>query len=102
MTKLFIGLFFLFLSGCDSTSNISKKDTSPTKSPVTVSDILEKYTSIWMQMEGVVGTGEGLDQGKPCVKVFVSSETEAIKNKIPASLENIPIIIEVVGDIKAY
>jgi hypothetical protein len=54
-----------------------------------------------MQIEGVIGTGEGLDQGKPCVKVFVSSKTEAIK-KIPASVENIPIIIEVVGEIRAY
>jgi hypothetical protein len=101
MTKLFIALLFFLLSGCDSTSNISKKDnTTPTKT-VTVTNVLEQYSATWMQIEGVIGTGEGLDQGKPCVKVFVSFKTEAIK-KIPASVENIPIIIEVVGEIKAY
>jgi hypothetical protein len=101
MTKLFITLFFLFLSGCDSTSNISKKDTTTPAKTVTVTNVLEQYSASWMEIEGVVGTGEGLDQGKPCVKVLVSSKTEAIK-KIPASVENIPIIIEVVGEIKAY
>lgn len=99
MTKLFIAIFFLFLSGCDSTSNISKKDSiTPTKT-VTVSNILDQYSATWMEIEGVIGTGEGIDQGKPCVKVFVSSETEVIKRKIPASVENIPIILEVVGNV---
>lgn len=102
MAKLFIALFFLFLSGCDRTSNISKKDsTTPTKT-VTVTNVLEQNSAAWMQIEGVIGTGEGLDHGKPCVKVFVSSKTEAVGEKIPASVENIPIIIEVVGEIKAY
>jgi hypothetical protein len=102
MTKLFVILFFFCLSGCDSTSNISKKDsTTPTKT-VTVTNVLEQYTATWMQIEGVIGTGEGLDHGTPCVKVFVSSKTEAVDQKIPASVENIPIIIEVVGTIRAY
>ena len=101
MTKLFITIFFLFLSGCDSTSNISKKDTTTTTKTVTITNVLEQYTATWMQIEGVIGTGEGLDHGKPCVKVFVSSKTNAVDQKIPASVENIPIIVEVVGNVVA-
>ncbi len=101
MTKLVTFITVLFLMGCDSTSNISKKDTTTTKTTVTVSDILAKYSDTWMQVEGVVGTGEGRYQDKPCVKVFVESSTELIKKEIPSSVHGIPVVIEVTGEIRA-
>ncbi|HEY6171514.1 MAG TPA: hypothetical protein VIX80_04555 [Candidatus Kapabacteria bacterium] len=101
MTKLFTFITVLFLMGCDSTSNISKKDTTTTKTTMTVSEILEKYSDTWMQVEGVIGTGEGRYQDKPCVKVFVVSSTELIKKEIPSSVDGIPVVIEVTGEIRA-
>jgi len=100
MAMLFITIFSFFLLGCDSTSNISKKDTTTTKTTVTVSDVLKKYSGTWMQVEGVVGTGEGRYQDKPCVKVFVESSTELIKKEIPSSVEGIPVVVEVTGTIR--
>lgn len=54
-----------------------------------------------MKVKGVVGTGEGLHNNKPCIKVFVSSLNQTIKKEIPSSVNSFPVIIEIVGEVIA-
>ena len=49
---------------------------------------------------GVVGTGEGRCEGKPCIKVFVIKKTSDLDEKIPKNLDGYAVIIEEIGEIK--
>ncbi len=60
----------------------------------------ERFTNQVMKINGVVGTGTGLDAtGKLVVKVFVAS---ADVKGIPTSVDGIPVIIEETGEFTAF
>ena len=67
----------------------------------TIKEVLKKYTPIWMAIPDVIGTGIGLCDGKPCIKVYVLKLSKEIKDKIPQTIENYQVKIEVTGPIKA-
>ncbi len=55
-----------------------------------------------MSVSGVVGTGQGLCDDKPCIKIFVVKETPEMEQKIPRMLEGYPVVIEETGEIRAF
>ena len=65
-----------------------------------IEEVLEEHTAELMAIPGVVGTGIGEFEGKPCIKVFVVENTEELTNKIPSQVEG-PIIVEDTGEIRA-
>ena len=65
-----------------------------------VDEVLTKHTKTLMTIPGVVGTGEGRCEGKPCIKVFVIKKTSDLDEKIPKNLDGYEVIIEEVGEIK--
>ena len=67
----------------------------------TIKEVLKKHTTDLMSMPGVVGTGQGLCEGKPCIKVFVIEKTPDLDQKIPKTLGGYPVVIEETGPIKA-
>jgi hypothetical protein len=67
----------------------------------TIKEVLKKHTEELMSMPGVVGTGQGLCEGKPCIKVFVIEKTPDLDQKIPKTLDGYPVVIEETGPIKA-
>jgi hypothetical protein len=67
----------------------------------TIKEALKKHTKDLMSMPGVVGTGQGLCEGKPCIKVFVIKKTPDLDQKIPKTLDGYPVVIEETGEIKA-
>ncbi len=67
----------------------------------TIKEVLKKHTKDLMSMPGVVGTGQGLCEGKPCIKVFVIEKTPDLEQKIPKTLDGYPVVIEETGPIKA-
>ena len=69
----------------------------PTK---TIEEVLKEHTNELMSVSGVVGTGQGLCDNKPCIKIFVIRKTEALDQKIPDTLEGYPVMIEETGEIK--
>ena len=74
------------------------------KSPMaaeTIKEVLKKHTGELMALPGVVGTGQGLCEGKPCIKVFVIEKTPDLDQKIPKTLNGYPVAIEATGPIKA-
>jgi hypothetical protein len=67
----------------------------------TIKEVLKKHTRDLMSMPGVVGTGQGLCEGKPCIKVLVIEKTPDLDQKIPKTLDGYPVVIEETGPIKA-
>lgn len=67
----------------------------------TIKEVLKKHTKDLMSIPGVVGTGQGLCEAKPCIKVFVIKKTPDLDQKIPKTLDGYPLVIEETGEIKA-
>jgi len=67
----------------------------------TIEEVLSEYTRQWMSIPAVVGTAEGLDDGKPCIKVYVIEETPELRRKIPRALHGYPVVVEQTGEIRA-
>ena len=65
-----------------------------------IDSVLARHSAEWMSVPGVVGTGIGLCDASPCIKVFVEKRTAEIERRIPAGAEGHPVSIEVVGLIR--
>ena len=66
-----------------------------------IQEVLKKHTAELMSLPGVVGTAQGLCDGKPCIKVFIIEKTPELNRKIPETLEGYPVMIEETGEIRA-
>lgn len=67
----------------------------------TIEEVLKEHSSKLMSIPGVVGTGQSICNGQPCIKVFVSRKTEELERKIPKTLEGYPVVIQESGKFKA-
>lgn len=67
----------------------------------TIQEVQDAHTLEWMAIPGVVGTGIGLCDEDPCIKVFVARRTEEIEERIPEEVEGYPVRIEVSGEFRA-
>lgn len=66
-----------------------------------ISDILARHTGGLMAMPGVVGVGEGVFRGKPCILVFVAKKDAEALRRIPTSLDGYPVRVETSGEFRA-
>ncbi len=66
-----------------------------------ITEVLKEHTDELMAMSGVVGVGEGMYGGKPCIKVFVIKKSIKVVQDIPAYLEGYSVIIEESGEFRA-
>jgi hypothetical protein len=69
--------------------------------PPPIEEVLRTNTPGWMAVPGVVGTGIGVCDAVPCLKVFVAERTPEIREQIPRSVEGYPILVEVTGGFRA-
>lgn len=67
----------------------------------TIQEVLKEHTGELMAIPGVVGTGQGICDGKPCIKVYIIEMTPELSRKIPPFLEGYPVAIEETGEIRA-
>lgn len=67
----------------------------------TIQAVLKEHTDEWMSIPGVVGTGIGACEGKPCIRIFVVKKTPELLQKIPAKLEGFVVDVEETGQIRA-
>lgn len=65
-----------------------------------IEKVLKEHTQELMAIPGVVGTGQGLCDEKPCIKVFVIKKTPELDHKIHQILEGCPVAIEETGEIR--
>ena len=67
----------------------------------TIEAVLKQCTEELMGLPGVVGTGEGRRDGKPCVAVFVTRKTPTVVVRIPSELGGYPVEVEKTGEFGA-
>ena len=66
-----------------------------------IEEVLKQHTDTLMSFSGVVGTGQGLHEGKHCIKVFVTELTPELKKMIPKQLDGYAVVIEETGVFKS-
>ena len=66
-----------------------------------IETVLKEHTDNLMALPGVVGTGQGLSDGKPCIRVFVLKKTPALLDKIPSTIDGYPVVVDETGVIRA-
>jgi hypothetical protein len=88
---------FSFLAG-------EKIDSRPERNPMAtklIEEVLRANARKMMSIPGVIGVGQGLCEGNPCIKVFVIKRTPELDQKIPKTLADYQVLIEEIGKIKA-
>ena len=63
--------------------------------------VLKEHTDRLMALPGVVGTAQGLCDGKPCIKVFVVKKAPELLDQIPNVLEGYTVEVQETGVIQA-
>ena len=54
-----------------------------------------------MALPGVIGTAQGLCDGKPCIKVLVVTRTSELLAQVPDALEGYTVEVQETGVIRA-
>lgn len=67
-----------------------------------IEEVLAENTPEWMAIPGVIGTGIGEFDGKPCIKVLVVQASDSLSQRIPKDVEGYLVRIEVTGEIRAH
>ena len=67
----------------------------------TIEEVLGRHAGRLMSISGVVGTGQGIDGGRSCIKVYVVTKTPSLNRKIPETIEGYPVVVEETGEIRA-
>ena len=67
----------------------------------TIEQVQEEHTDVWMAIPGVVGTAIGECKGKPCILILTATNTDQIRQQIPAIVEGYPVVVQYVGEIRA-
>ncbi len=67
----------------------------------TIEQVLSEKTSQWISIPGVAGIAAGTFKGKPCIKILTTLNPREVKKKIPATVEDYPVIFEKTGPFRA-
>jgi hypothetical protein len=63
----------------------------------TIEEVQERHTPEWMKLPGVVGTGIGLCDDEPCIRVFLAAPSPEAEAAIPEEVEGYPVEVVVTG-----
>jgi hypothetical protein len=63
-------------------------------------EVLKEHTVGLMAISGVVGTAQGLCDGKPCIRVFIVERSEEILSQIPTEIEGYPVEVQETGEFR--
>ncbi len=68
---------------------------------ISITQALKEATAELMKIEGVIGTAQGLCDGRPCIKIYVARKTPGLLGQFPATIAGHPVVIEETGAFKA-
>lgn len=63
-----------------------------------IQDVQDEHTPTWMAVDGVTGTGIGLCEGTPCIRIFLARESDAAREALPDTIEGHPVQVVVTGE----
>lgn len=93
------GLIALALAACGPRSGTSDADREEPMEPI--ESVLERHRDEWMALPGVVGTGIGLCDGTPCIKLFVARPPAELVDRVPRVVGGHPVKLEPTGEFRA-
>jgi hypothetical protein len=101
---LLVLLLIILLTGYVAHAEEAMFDqTGETKmSDKNIEEVFKRHIDSLMTIKGVVGAGQGICDGNPCIKVFVTKKTKELEEKIPGELDGYKVKIEVTGPVRAY
>ena len=95
----------LLLAGCAGSNGAAEPESGTTASPaaesersVTIEDVLKQRTPELMQLEGVVGVGQGMCDDTPCIRVYIVADS--IAATLPARLDGYRVDPVVTGTVR--
>ncbi|MFV1988552.1 MAG: hypothetical protein ACC682_14855 [Gemmatimonadota bacterium] len=94
-------LWVIGVTGCQSVGNDVPEPATREAALETIETVLKRVTDRWMANPGVVGTGIGLCDDRPCIKVFASRPADQLDPPIPEEVDGYPVRVEVTGPIRA-
>jgi hypothetical protein len=85
------------------TGSATRGDQAPSETLVqrSIEEVQDAHTPEWMSLPGVVGTGIGLCEDRPCIKVFVAGPVSDLRDRIPAEVEGYTVVLESTGPFEA-
>jgi len=62
-----------------------------------IAEVLNRYSDTLMTLKGVIGTGIGLVDDRPCIKIFIEKDDLDILAVLPEFLEGWPVDAQCTG-----
>ncbi len=101
ISLLWFGMVLLFIFSLSwGGEGIDAQSEGNPMAPRTIEEVLKENARKVMSIPGVVGVGQGLCEGNPCIKVFVVKKSPELDQKIPKTLGNYRVLIEETGEIR--
>ena len=94
-------VLMMALSSCTGNGTRTEGVASEGSVERSIEEVQEAFTPEWMELPGVVGTGIGLCEGQPCIKVFVAGPTRQLEERIPSEVEGYQVVLEQTGEFQA-
>ena len=91
----------LVASGCGGGAADRRAPARHTVKTGPITDVLAARTPELLRIPGVIGTGEGTENGERVLVVFVSKRTPELDAKLPRELDGYGIVIREAGDVTA-
>lgn len=63
----------------------------------TIEVALAECTSELMGLPGVFGTAQGLQDGQPCIVIFIDEDDPEVRRQLPREIEGYPVLIKKTG-----
>jgi len=99
-------ILFVIILNCHMESSykgpVIEGEGNQDMSQLKIEDVLKEHTDELMSLPGVVGTGQGLCDGNPCIKIFVMELTPELEEKIPKSINGYKVVVEATGQFQAF
>ncbi len=85
-----------------ATSPLADEDHSKEAQEMEIKEVLDRQRELLMSRPNAVGVGIGLHDGKPAIVFMIDEETPEALSGLPREIEGFPVIVETVGEIKAF
>ena len=96
-----VGLLLAFVAPGATAEQGADGGRNETPMPQRTIEDARNLTDRLMSIPGVLGTAEGLCEGKGCIKVFLAKKTPELLRQIPATVEGYPVAIEETEEFRA-
>lgn len=63
----------------------------------TFAKVLDEAQQSWMDIDGILSIGQGKKDQQDCIDVYITTNNQAIKDKLPAIFKGYPVVLRESG-----